>query len=76
MQANGVFLAKEEDFQLFGLTHWVQVLFNCINGDVAKKLAQHFKEYFESTCIPEITEIHYLDAENVFVLALGNYMQD
>jgi hypothetical protein len=43
---------------------------------VAKKLAQHFKEYFESTCIPEITEIHYLDAENVFVLALGNYMQD
>ena len=28
------------------------------------------------TDVQEITEIHYFEAQNVFVLAIGNYMQD
>ena len=28
------------------------------------------------TDIQEITDIHYFEAQNVFVLAIGNYMQD
>lgn len=71
---NYTHLLKEGEESAGGVkpTHWIKVVF----ANEAKQGGAHFKEYFEVTEIQEITEIHYFDAQNVFVLAIGNYMQD